>query len=175
MVDKLYHIKLHIPGWLLSKSPTGPDLQPCLLVSAALWWTGCLLLLPGRSPRAAHRAHQCPGRSRVPLTWGDTHHEGKDEGRTPTLLIRRSQAGQRQQVHSSVRVTLTSPWLVLFPGSLCWPPPFPWKQDIWDRQFYFHFCESALKCRNYKSQGGDVCVWCHSRSVPVEAHLQQAL
>ena len=61
----------HNPSCLLKKHNT-PDLQRCLLVSAVLWWTGCLhFLLPGRFLQAAHRAHRCLGRPHVPSTCGN--------------------------------------------------------------------------------------------------------
>lgn len=48
------------------------DLQQCWRGLALLRWTGCLLLLPGCFPQAAHRARRCQGRSHAPLTW-DKH------------------------------------------------------------------------------------------------------
>lgn len=56
-------------------------------------------------------------------------------------------------------VCLTSPWLVLFPGSLCWPPPFPWK--TWDTgqtgslkcySFTFTSLETVSHLENYINQ-----------------------
>ena len=142
----VYIVTLHIPRWLLWWCVACfhcPDLQRCLLVTAVLWWTGCLRLLPGRSPQAAHRAHQCLGRSHVPLTWGN--HITQE--RWVLLLCwlwvstdvtfsddRRPCPSSRFKTSMLMSVRLTSPWLVLFPGSLCGPLPFPWKHQIKGRQ-----------------------------------------
>lgn len=120
------------------KSTTHPDLQRCLPVSAGQYRTGCQLFLPGHSLQAAHRAHQCLGRSHVPLTWGENIRLSWQENR---------RSCPSRQFHISMfflQFGLTSPWLVLFPGFLCRPQPSLWKHEIKDRPFQSNVLLSLL-------------------------------
>lgn len=155
------------------------DLRRCLLVTAAPWWTDCLLLLPGRSPQEAQTARRCPGRSRVPLTWGTRITRERWGLRTWRGIRSTSWLSERQRENFCGTVRddrgrcpsshfinmlvlcvwsrLTSPWLALFPGCPCWPPPFPWKHEINGKpgslySFYFHFYGSCLESRRYINQ-----------------------